>query len=154
MSVRVLLVLAALSMLIAACGETAQESQPKAETTQESKPKTTPEPDALDYGDPVELIGIPWSKPQQIDYEGRQVIVVTFQYAEGPGAEKGDRFIGVASAYGGQATKELKAAGVDSMQAEPPEYRLEGTYEGWVTIDDELEYEALMVESAKPVESN
>jgi hypothetical protein len=149
MGVRVMMVLAALSMLLAACGETAQESEPKPKTKPESK--TTPGP--LEYGDPVALLGIPWSEPQQIDYEGRPVVVVIFQYAEGPGAEKGDRFIGVASGYGGQATKELKAAGVDAMQAEPPEYRLQGTYEGWVTMDDGTEYEALMVESAEPVES-
>ena len=73
MAVRVLLVLAALSMLLAACGEAAQESEPKPETTQEPKPEpTTPGP--LEYGDPVELIGIPWSEPQQIDYEGRRVL--------------------------------------------------------------------------------
>lgn len=137
-------------MPLAACGKTAQQSNTKPETTQESKPT----PDPLEYGDPVELIGIPWSEPQQIDYEGRLVMVVVFQYAEGPGAEKGERFVGVASAYGGQATKELKAAGVDAMQEEPPEYRLQGTYEGWVTIDDETEYEAVLVESAEPVESN
>ena len=39
-----------------------------------------------------------------------------------------------------------------ARQPEPPEYRLQGTYEGWVTIDDETEYEALMVESAEPEE--
>jgi len=144
MAVRVLLVVAALSMLLAACGEIPQQS----------KPKPTPTPDPLEYGDPVEVIGIPWSEPQQIDYEGRLVMVVTFQYAEGPGVEKGDRFVGVASGYGGQATKELRAAGVDAMQAEPPVYRLQGTYEGWVTIEDENEYEAILVESAQPVESN
>jgi hypothetical protein len=149
MAVRVLLVLGALSMLLAACGEAAQERAPKPDTKPEP---TTPAP--VEYGDPVEIIGIPWSEPQPIDYEGRQVIVVVFQYAEGPGAEKGDRFVGIASRYGGQAAKELRAAGVAARQAEPPEYRLQGTYEGWVTIDDELEYEALMVESAEPVETN
>jgi hypothetical protein len=151
MAVRVLLVLAALSLLIAisACGEAAQESEPKPRTNPEP---TTPGP--LEYGDPVELIGIPWSGPQQIDYEGRQVLIVIFQYAEGPGAEQGDRFIAVAGRYGGQAASELRAAGVASRQAEPPEYRLEGTYEGWLELDDGREYEALMVESAEPEKSN
>jgi len=50
--------------------------------------------------------------------------------------------------------KELRAAGVDARQAEPPEYRLQGTYEGWVTMGDGTEYEALMVESAEPEESS
>ena len=59
----------------------------------------------------------------------------------------------MASGYGVQATKELRAAGVDARQAEPPEYRLQGTYEGLVTMDDGREYEALMVESAEPEES-
>ena len=54
MAVRVLLVLAALSML-AACGEAAQEQdKPQPETTQ-SQERTS---DALKYGDPVELVGI------------------------------------------------------------------------------------------------
>ena len=154
MEVRVLMVVAALSMTLAACGEAAQESEPKPKTTQESKPKPTPTPDPLEYGDPVELIGTPWSEPQQIDYEGRRVVVVIFQYAEGAGAEGGDRFVGFASGYGSPAAKELRAAGADARQAEPPEYRLQGTYEGLVTMDDGTEYEALMVESAEPVESN
>ena len=145
------MVLAALAVLLVACGETAQQSEPKPETTQESEQEpTTPAP--LEYGDPVELIGIPWSEPQQIDYEGRRVVVVVFQFAEGPGAEKGDLFLGVASGYGGQAAKELRAAGVAARQPEPPEYRLQGTYEGWVKMDDGREYEALMVESAELVE--
>ena len=37
-----------------------------------------------------------------------------------------------------------------ARQPGPPEYRLQGTYEGWVTMDDGTEYEALMVESAEP----
>ena len=144
MAVRVLLVLAALSML-AACGEAAQEQdKPQPETTQ-SQERTS---DALKYGDPVELVGIPWSEPQRIDYEGRQIIMVVFVYAEGPGAEKGEHFAGIASAYGGEATKELKAAGMDAMQASLPEYRLQGKYEGWITLDDDTEYETLNVEHA------
>ena len=149
MAVHVLLVVAALSMMLVGCGEAAQERAPK--------PKTKPEPTtpgALEYGDPVELIGVPWSEPQQIDYEGRRVVVVIFQYAEGAGAEGGDRFVGFASGYGSPAAKQLRAAGADARQAEPPEYRLQGTYEGWVTMDDGTEYEALMVESAEPVGSN
>jgi hypothetical protein len=151
MAVRVLLVLAALSVLLAACGETAQESEPKPETTQESKPTPTPAPTTpapLKYGDPVEIIGIPWSEPEVIDYEGRRVVVVVFQYEEGP-----DRFVGVTSAYGGQAAKELRAAGAAARQPEPPEYRLEGKYEGRVTISDggKNKYEALWVESAEPL---
>jgi multidrug efflux pump subunit AcrA (membrane-fusion protein) len=48
MAVRVLLVLAALSML-AACGETAQQNNPKPETTQEATSA-----DSIKYGDAVE----------------------------------------------------------------------------------------------------
>ena len=81
-------------------------------------------------------------------------MVVIFRYAEGAGAEGGDRFVGFASGYGGQAANELRAAGADARQPEPPEYRLQGTYEGWVKMDDGTEYEALMVESAEPEVSN
>jgi hypothetical protein len=86
------------------------------------------------------------------------VILVLFRYAEGTGAEKGEKFVGFASAYGGEATKELKAAGMDAKQMEPPEYRLQGTYEGGVTValddNDETEYEAIEVKSAEPVEGS
>jgi hypothetical protein len=124
-------------MLIVACGEAAQEGKPE---------PTTPPP--LEYGDPVELIGVPWSEPQPIDYEGRRVVI--FRYAEGAGAEGGRPLrVGFASGCGGQAAKELRAAGVDARQPEPPEYRLRGTCEGWVTMGDGREYEALMVESTE-----
>src|SRR5215212_10128280 len=100
MVVRILLVLTAFTVLYG-CG---QASSPDEEQTAEEKESEyTPSPaptdyvnptasataDQLEYGDPVELIGIPWSEPQRIDYEGRQVVVVVFQYAEGQGAEEG-----------------------------------------------------------------
>lgn len=150
MVVRVLLVAAL--VLLYGCGQASspperQEERGGVEQAQPEEP-TTPPP--LEYGDPIELIGTPWSEPQQIDYEGRRVVVVIFRYAEGAGAEAGDRFVAFASGYGGQAAKELRAAGADARQAEPPEYRLQGTYEGWITMDDGTEYEALVVESALP----
>jgi len=37
---------------------------------------------------------------------------------------------------------------MDAMQASLPEYRLQGKYEGWITLDDDTEYETLYVEHA------
>ena len=158
MAFRVLWMLAAFAVLYG-CGQASSpaEKQEKKQSVEEAQPEerkeqAAPEPTTvgpLEYGDPVELIGIPWSEPQRINYEGRLVVVVIFQFAEGPGAETGDRFVGVASGYGSQAAKELRAAGVAAKQAEPPECRLQGTYEGWVKMDDGTKYEALMVESAE-----
>jgi hypothetical protein len=50
--------------------------------------------------------------------------MMLFQFTQGPAGEKGERFAGIASAYGGQGVKELKAAGIDARQANPPEYRV------------------------------
>jgi len=110
--------------------------------------QSTPNSEPLKPGDPIEIVGVPWGQWQQIDLEGRPVSGVVFTQFE----NSSHRFLVVADSNDPAALAlfSARATTITGESAQP--YRINGTYQGVVTIRGGASYETIWVYGGDSIE--
>ncbi len=118
----------------------ASGASPSASPGPNPSPSSSPSAAALEPGDEITIAAQPWGGTEDINYEGREVVGMVFEY-------QGQRIMVLADLLSSPGSQ-LRALSVSTVTgSEAPTVTVHGEYQGVVSLADGRSYEAIMADS-------